>query len=379
MDYKIDLVSFLNRAATQTGFTREFFVEKNIPTLSSNITILPFFGDLRSTCVLSSFILKRYKELKDNKYIILCSWPGFQGLFPYVDEYWSIKDVSSINNLANAANNFYNTSDIYTTYKRNLIEHFENVISFNELKPFYDNGFTPKFWETFKETKRFLPEVPSISRLSADLKNEMGKKQGTKIFIFPTKNMRSWQRGKIEYLSVPKDFWVKLIERLIAEGLIPVVYQNYLTYDMSPDFTDRCIYVVTKDVSQVLTAMKSVGCVLDIHSGISRLAIAARCPFIAVDERIRFTDHKDYEIDDLCCQEIPKQYIFHFSTMLMYGNVDDWNTSLIDNIVVKLNKFLPTINYDKLMATNESYETVSYDSVRKRKAQKLGVRFIRKY
>jgi hypothetical protein len=374
-----DLVPFLKRAADRTGFSREFFMEKNIPTVSSNIVVFPFFGDIRSTFVLSSFLLRRYKELRSTKYMILCSWPGMQALFPYVDEYWSVKDVSSTNSLAFSANNFYNASDVYTTYKRNLIEHFENVITYDELKVYYDNGFTPKFWETFKEVKRYLPDVPSSSRLSGDFKNELTRKSGTKVMVFPAQHLRSWQRGQTDYLRVEKDFWVKLIERLLAEGLIPVVYQNYSTYDMSPEFTDRCIYIVPKDVSQVLAAMRAVGCVIDIHSGISRLAIAARCPFVAADERIRFDSHKDYEIDDLCCGSIPRQYVFHFSTMLMTGTPTDWNTSLIDNIIVRLNKFLPTLDREQWMSTTESYEAVSYDMVRERKAKKLGVRFLKKY
>lgn len=374
-----DLISFIKRAAESTGFQRETFVEKNIPTHSSNILVFPFFGDIRSTFIMSSFLLKRYKEFRSTKYLILCSWPGYQGLFPYVDEYWSIKDTSMINSLAFSANNFYNASNDYTMYKRHLIENFENVLTYEDLKPFYNNGFTPKFWDTFKEIKRFLPDVPSVSRLSGDFKNELSRKQGNKVIIFPAQHLRSWQRGQTDYMRVPKEFWGKLIERLLAEGLIPVVYQNYLTYDMSPEFTDKCIYIVPKDISQVLAAMRAVGCVIDIHSGISRLAIAARCPFIAVDERVRYDSHKDYEIDDLCCSAIPRQYYFHFSTMLMTGTTQDWNTSLIDNLIIKINKFLPSLDRDQWMSTAESYEAVSYESVRKRHAKKYGIRFIKKY
>lgn len=377
-----NMVAFLKRAADRSGFRRDFFIEKDIPTISSNIIIIPFFGDIRSACVLSSFLLKQYKESRSTKYLILASWPGFQALFPYVDEYWSIKEESAVNSLASGANSFYNEADASVNYTRNLIENFHNVITHKDLKLYYDNGFTTKYWETFgvlrdghKAVKRFLPDISSVNRLSDSFKQEM-RKVGTKIMIFPTKKVRSWQQGRTEYISVPIDFWVRLAERLLAEGFIPVVYQNTFTYDLSPTFADRCIYLALNDMSHVLCAMKAVGCVLDIHSGISRLANLARCPYVTVDERSRFLGQKDNELDDLGAV-VPKQYIFSFSTMLLSGSIVEWNNSLLDNVIVRLKKFVPTLDQDS--STVESYETVSYDVVREKKSKRLGVRFIRKH
>jgi len=153
-----------------------------------------------------------------------------------------------------------------------------------------------------------------------------------------------------------------------------VVYQNWFTYDMSREFTDRCVYLVPRNVSDVLAAMRHVGLVLDIHSGISRLAIAARTPFVAVDERLRFIESGDYEVDDLCC-EMPRKYIFSFSTMLMSGGPSEWKDSLLDNISVTLKSFNPT-DGGNWGATNETYQSVSYDKVRDRKAKRRGVTFI---
>ena len=93
------VVDFLKRTSERNGFNRDRFEERKIPTDFSNVCILPFFGDLRSTCILSSFLLHRYRqEVKSSRYFILASWPGFQGLFPYVDEYWSITDNAHIKN-----------------------------------------------------------------------------------------------------------------------------------------------------------------------------------------------------------------------------------------------------------------------------------------
>ena len=45
--------------------------------------------------------------------------------------------------------------------------------------------------------------------------------------------------------------------------------------------------------------MRMTGCVLDVFSGISKLALAARTPFIYVDDRARYVSLKEVELDDI--------------------------------------------------------------------------------
>lgn len=373
-----NMISFLKRASDRTGFIRETYIENNIPTISSNVTVMPFFGDVRSTFILSSLLLRRYKE-HERTYFIFCSWPGLQELFPFVDEYWSVKDNSSVQSLALSANNFYNTSDLNTSYTRSLIQHFENVVTYDDLKCYYDNGITPKFWEDFKNIKRFLPAVPSSNRLSDVLKAEMNRRSGHKIVVYPSFKVRSWRRGNLEYVDAPRDFWVTLIERLLSEGYVPVVYQNAFTYDMSMDFADKCIWLVSKNVSDIMSAMRTAGCVLDIHSGVSRLAVAARCPFVCLDERARYVHHKEYEIDDLCAEGLPRQYALTLSSLITEAGINEWQSNVIDTIMIRLGKFLPSLDRNNLPSGTESYDEVSYDRVRDRKERRMGVRFIKKY
>lgn len=371
----IDVADYIRRAASRSGFKREFFLEKNMPTQPSNVIAIPFYGDLRSACVLSTFLLKPYMESFKDKYIVLCSWPGMQGLFPYVHEYWSIEDESVTKTLATEANNLYNGSNLAAEITRGLSESL-NILTVRDLRTFYEKGFTQKYWDTFGEVKRFLPEVPSASKMTTEFKTQMERRQGQKIVVYPATKMRSWQQGKTVYLPVLKEFWTALIERLIEEGYVPVVYQNWFTYDMSRDFVEKCIYLVPKSISDVLAAFRYVGCVLDVHTGISRLAIAARCPYVSVMERQSFVEDKDYELDDLCADGLPKQYIFSFSTMLMTGGPSEWKLSVLDNIVARLKDFTPSLKDGKLPSTNESYEAVSFDRVRERKARRMGVTFI---
>jgi len=364
---------FIKRAAVRSGFRREFFMEKNVPTSLSNLMIVPFYGDIRSTFNLSSLLLRQYKEKNKDLYVIMCSWPGFHDLFPYVDEYWTLEDESSAKTLALSANNLYNTSGLASEINRGLLE-VSNILSSNDLKAWHNEGFTRKYWEDFKEVKRYLPEIPSSSKLSPQFINEMERKPGKKVVVFPVTKMATWHLGQTVYMPVLKTFWEALIEMLLSEGYMPVVYQNWYTYDMSREFTDRCVYLVPRNVSDTLAAMRHVGLVLDIHSGVSRLAIAARTPFVAVDERLRFLESGDYEVDDLCCQT-PRKYIFSFSTMLMTGGPSEWKDSILDNILVTLKEFNPT-DSGNWGATHESYDSVSYDNVRERRAKRRGVTFI---
>jgi len=371
-----DIAEFLKRAAKRTGFKRQFYIEKNIPTDPSNIIAMPFFGDLRSTFILSSLFLKSYKEANPNQYIILCSWPGMQSLFPYVDEFWTLEDESVIKSLATGANNFYNDSTLATELTRSLIEVF-NVFTPKDILQFYNKGFTKKYWDDFGEVKRFLPEVPSANLISADFKSQLNNRVGKKILIYPATRMRSWQSGKTVYLPIHKEFWSALIERLIEDGYQPVVYQNWFTYDMSKEFVDRCMYLVPKNITDLLAAFREIGFVLDVHTGISKLAIAARCPFLSVTERQIFIEEKDFEIDDLCTEGLPKQYIFSFSTQLMVGGAEDWDVSVLSNVAARLKEFLPQIEFDLLPSTTTSYQPVSYNCVRQRKSKRLGSAFIK--
>ena len=366
---------FIKRMAARSGFRREFFIEKNVPTALSSVMVVPFYGDIRSTFNLSSFLLKQYKEKNKDLYVIMCSWPGFQGLFPYIDEYWTLEDETTAKTLASEANNLYNSSGLATEVNRGLLE-MTNILTAKDFKAWHNDGFTKKYWDDFTEIKRYLPDVPSSSKLSDSFLKEMDRKQGRKVIIYPVTKVSTWHRGETVYMPVLRSFWDTLIEMLLAEGFMPVVYQNWQTYDMSREFTDRCIYLVPRNISDILAAMRHIGLVLDVHSGISRMAIAARTPFIAVDERLRFIESGDYAVDDLCC-EMPKKYIFSFSTMLMSGGPSEWRDSILDNILVTLKEFHPT-DSGNWGATNESYESVSYDRVKERTAKRFGVPFIRK-
>ena len=363
---------FLKRVSQRNGYEREKYQESKIPTEFNDICVLPFFGDYRSTFLLSSFLLHPYKEqFKSSKYFILCSWPGLSGIFPYVDEYWGFNDFSQLSRVYEKTNGHLNQSDIASIYVRNLHEFFRNVIDINDVFSNYKNGLKKEFANQNVEV--FFPFVPSSSILGKEFTKQVTSSSGYKVLLSPTLYCKNWHNGKATNFRTDKEFWVKLVEHLIKENFTPIVWQNAFTHDLSTELTDACLFVNDRDITKVMSAMRLSGCVLDIFNNISRFAIMARTPFLAVDERSRYNNLKEYECDDLCAYDIPKQYIFTFSTIINHGDIHSWNNDIFPNIVNRLNLFLPELDRELWPNTSETLKVVSYkEKVKVKEPIKLG-------
>jgi len=316
----INIPEFLKRTASRSGFVRTKFVEKDIPDDHTKLAVMFFFGDIRSMFILSSLLLHRYQEeVKGSKYFILCTWPGFEGLFPYVDEYWGFKDDERSKTLFKTAVGFDNDSE----------------------------------W-------------------AFDKRVEAAEK---KVVIYPVLKINRWKNGSLESMRVPEDFWISLCEALDNHGVTPVVYQNFGTHNLAAAMDG--LFIADNDISKLLGAMRRVGCVLDVFSGISHLAIAARCPFIACDERPRFHGHRQDEIDGLCCEKsLPREYIFTFPTIINDGH-QLWGINLFPLLLKKLESFMSGLNRETWPPTSESTEIVQYQEVKRKRMKKIGTRFIR--
>lgn len=364
----------LKRTAEKLGLNRVKYVDNNVPTQSSDIYFLPFFGDYRYSFILSSFLLKQYITNKYKKYVILCSWPGYQSLFPYVDEFWTVNDSNNIKNLALGIKNYDNEAEISNIILRKANEHFENVLTYkDDFVSLYKDGFQKDYWDSFKELKYYLPGISSETLVSESVRYQVSKKVGKKILIHPTTVMRSWQNIHNVNLSVPYEFWIDLCEKLVKNNYVPVVYQNYLTYDLSKDLFDKCIFHQANDFVSVLPLIRMTDCVLDLYSGISRFAMIARIPFLGVDERLRYVQEKDSEIDMLCCQDEFYRYIFSYSSMISTGDKSNWDINIINCILKKLEDFLPKSSGSD---AQESEKLLNYDKIKLHKKKKCAIKFI---
>ena len=58
----MDVSTILKRASEKAGAVRSRYKDKDVPTSVEGVTILPFFGDRRSSFILSSLLLRRIKE-----------------------------------------------------------------------------------------------------------------------------------------------------------------------------------------------------------------------------------------------------------------------------------------------------------------------------
>lgn len=373
----MDTFNLIKKAYEKANLVRVRYVDKNIPTDPDNIVILPFFGDLRSSFILSKLLLKRYRDqVKGSKYFIVVSWPGDEILYPYADEYWTIKEDFYLEDLKRKSLDFINTHEFYFSIMRSLNYFFADVIDPVIFQKYYDFGLTVEFFEKFKDVMVYSPPVPSsVSSLGIEVSKNI-QVNGPSVVVYPSKYIRKWNYGKTIITSAPKEFWVFLCKKLLKEKITPIVYLNELSYDISKEVS-KCVYLDKLNTGQVLTLMRSVGCVLDVFSGISRLAVLAKCPYIAFDERNRFFGFKEYELDDLCASKIPREYIFSFSAIISDGVDSDWEANITNPLINKLNLFLSDLDRDSWENLSEKEEKVEYSSIRKKNMLKLGVKFIK--
>lgn len=248
----------------------------------------------------------------------------------------------------------------------------------SDIMKMYNNGFTNYFFDRYKDIKRFLPFIPSATIIGKEFNNSMITKPGHKVFLFPSIYSKFWHNGISDNMKTKKEFYVELIKYLAKKNITCVVWQNFLTYDLSEDLENECIFLRDPDALKALAAMRSCSCVLDFFSGISRLALIARSPFLCYDERSRHSGTREYEIDSLGWNTVPHQYNFSFSTIITDGDASFWKNDIFQSVERKLEEFLPSLNRDALPTTAEAYENVPYhEFVQPLKKKKLGTKLIR--
>jgi len=373
----MDVSTVLKRASEKSGCRRVRYRDGDTPTSVESVTVMPFFGDLRSSFILSSMILRRIKEeLKGSRYFILVSWPGDEGLYKYVDEYWQIDDDSSLPKMASSTDGFSNSSPLLPLLHRSLNQYFYDVVGESDLLSYYDNGLNAGFFDRFRNLKVYLPSVPSVSSLGPELSRSV-MRGDARVFVAPSKTVQTWRNGRVENAKVPVEFWVSMLGRLVDEGFEPVVYRDIFCHDMAQDIPSGCLAVEWMDRLKCMSLMRACGLVLDVFNGYSRMAIAARAPFLCFDERQRFNSMKEYEVNDLCARGIPREYVFSFAALVEKGGPSVWKSNIFDHMVAKIRLMKSNMDRDSWPSPIESYDIVPYDSVRKRKSKKMGSRFIR--
>jgi hypothetical protein len=332
---------------------------------------MPFFGDMRSQFILSSLLLHRFLNKKPNQYFILCSFPGLGGLFPYVDEFWSLKDYSELERIYDNTSGFVNNVD---SLLRSLNQNFNNVMTFEgDLAKYYSCGISRPYFDEFETILFYLPQLRS---LRVDYGKILSQHRGHKVFIHPVRVAKCWDNGMYSSRKINVEFWYSLIKSLVAAGMVPVVWQNYGSYTLDDgERTKNCVLIQENNVSDILAVMRGCSCVVEVfNNGLNRYASVARVPFISVDSRTKYAGLKEYELDDLTILNKEYRYIFSFPTILQ--SVGRWS-SIVDGIVCKLNDLITRLNKDKWPNTSEVVSIRSYDLVRERKSKRIGSKYIK--
>ena len=356
-----EIRDFIGRAVDRMRLNREVFSDKQVPDSLSKVRIVPFFGDVKSEFVLATLLLHR---LFPKDYLIVCSWPGHWGIYPHINEYWSPKDENALGDLVRHSCGFDNKS--LNVYERLLLRYFENVSLPHEfVLPYYSDGFSTKYFDELKDIEYVLPSIPSAKI------NFEGDRNKPKIFLSPTKYAYRWGQGREEKGLLEDRFWYDLTKSVIKNGYSPVVLQNYDTYDLSPKLAGQCFFTTEQNLLTILGVMRACDCVLDVFNGLSRYALMARCPYLVCDERQRYFGTHDYVLDDMCGKRIPRSFVFSFAPL-----ASGTSSLIIDALLNKLNEFVPILDRNTWPSTIQQTVYLSYDDVRKRRSQKVGMKFI---
>ncbi len=360
----IEVRDYISKVVARSSLIREKFVESKTPSSMNNLVVVPFFGDIRSEFIFSTMILNKWKELNKFSYLVVCSWPGHNTLYPYADEYWTLHDATMLSNLVRGMNGLANSNVSFL--EKILLRYLDNpqlmLPDDAQITRLYNNGISVQY---LRESSAVLFTLPLIqSAAISTTRMLLGDKK--KLLIMPTLNIHTWRNRKQTTLSTSKDFWLNLINKLSSQYEI-IVYENYCTHELGYKNT-----ISDWNIMSLLSAMRNVDCVLDIFNQVSKYAYMARAPVFILDERQRYFGVRDYELDDLCGSYAAfRQYAFSFSPIIN-GDQD----FIADIVLSKLPDFLNKLQTLPSLSPDELSINLSYASVRKHDAKKFGVRHI---
>ena len=347
------------------------YEDAKVPNTASNIMVLPFFGDLRAEFICSTLVLHRYVQMvKPDAYFIVASWPGHAALWPYADEYWGVQDAVLAGEGFAATASYENRDARVLQVFKKVFMTFENCIESEHLSRYFLRGLTQAYFDSFGDP---LVVMPAVRPLPTDLNRQIGRLVGQKVFVAPMKSVTVFERDHSRPVPVPAGFWIQLVGRLADEGYSPVVWQSRATHDISAAVADRCTVFDRDDIGDVLSAMRACDVVLDYFGDVHRLAAIARCPYVSVQERVKYAALREYELDDLCVENPRRRYIFSMHALL---NARQWS-GLCDASVAQLAAVLEGSDRASWPTAGERREVVPASRIRTRRVSKLGVRFVK--
>ena len=318
------VAAFLKREAEKLGYIRDRFVEHQAPTSHDLVDVLHVYPDMQGIFLTAAFLLPMLRRQKSHRYLITCSWPGLHDLFTGADECWSLKDRMALNDLTETADVFYTHGNRYVADSRNLLYRFANVLQAETLHSLRQECFSHKTEITCQ-----LPQVPSVTVLPEHMQRQLTAAK-KRVALAPVLRGRGWQQGRQQYVPIGKGFWTGVIGHLLDQGWLPVLWQSPLTYDLSPDFADSCVYLTRCPFGQVLAGWRQCHFGLDAFAGTAGLYYLSRIPFVSLDERDRYFRSKDHVGEGLWLDHYPHVNVFSHVHLANSGRLADWRNSFLD-------------------------------------------------
>lgn len=295
-----------------------------------------FLGELQNTIHISQLFLPNC--LDKNRYNVVVTWDGLEGMFAGVDEVLTVGKNLSSNILYNGAEGLHNKSSGSALLLRLANEYFLNVYKSSDLKIPYDNNFSDDILK-----KNFMYFAPDFLRnTDREFNFKINKKT---VVLFPFQHYKKILNGKEVPVLLSDGFYRETIRKLSSFGFKVICIQN----DWCFNIANRPIQADVEFISEskfdrIVMIMRKYGCVFDFFGDLTVLAYLAQVPCFSVAERTYFMkQRKDLE-----------KYIFDFtgrnhivfSFFESFYDTSGLNVSQINNIIDRFVEFYNNMVYN---------------------------------
>jgi hypothetical protein len=342
-------VDLIEKYTRKTGMGRIKISNKNFSS-PHDIFLYFFLGEFHTIVHISQLFTKQVFD--SNRYNVIVTWDGMEGMFPDADEVLTVGKKLSNNILYNGAEGCNNISSGALLLLRLANEYFLNVFKSSDLKIPYNNNFTSALFS--KNFDYFSPNF--LRNTDREFNFKINKKS---VVIFPFKFYKKIVHNKEIPVLLGDGFFRETIKKLSSFGFKVICIQNDWCFNIG----DRPIqadveFIHESKFDRIIMIMRKYGCVFDFFGDLSVLGYMAQVPCFSVAERSYFMNQKK----DL------EKYIFDFTgrNNIIFSFFESFydstglNVAQVSNIIDRFVEFYDNMVYN---FTNQIIEHKEVDFV----------------
>jgi hypothetical protein len=321
-------VDLIEKYVKKSGMSRVKLTNAKISS-PHNVFVYFFLGELQTIIHISQLFLS--SSIDKNRYNVVITWDGLEGLFTGVDEVLTVGKQLSCNVLYNGAEGCDNKSAGAVLLLRLANEYFLNVFKASDLKIPYTNNFTDAILE-----KNFNYFSPSFLRnTDREYNFKINKKT---VVIFPFQHYKKILYNREVPVLISDSFYREAIRKLSALGFKVICIQNDWCFNIS----DRPIqadveFIKESRFDRIVMLMRKYGCVFDFFGDLTVLSYLAQVACFSVAERTYFMKQRK-DLEKYIFDFIGRNHII-FSFFESFYDGGSLNIGQIDNIIDRFVEF----------------------------------------